>query len=142
MKLIQISLFLVLIFSFCRNEDLTRDMNAYFEKEISKRREILDTLKVNNDSLRVNTKTVHEEVNNFILMSKDIENLSASVNTANAYFLNLAHAYRINESDFTNVAVTMHTNEIAVILKQNELNFFNQLIFKSNILQYSLFTAQ
>ena len=142
MKLIKLSLFFAVIFLSCRNEDLTHDMNAYFEKEISARRTILDTLKANNDSLIVNTKAVHEEVNNFILLSKDIENLSASVNIANAYFQNLAHTYGIVESDFSILNTGMHTNEIAVILKQNELNFFNQLILKNNITQPPLFTAQ
>ena len=142
MKLIKLGLFSALIFLSCRNEDLTHDMNAYFEKEIAARRVILDTLNVTNDSLVVNTKAVHQEIYDFILLSKDIENLSASVNRANAYFLNLAHTYGLAESDFATINTGMHTKERAIILKQNELNFFNQLILKNNTLQAPLFTAQ
>lgn len=117
-------------------------MNVYFEKEIQNRRSILDTLTVNNDSLVVNTEAVHQQINDYILLSKDIENLTASVNMANAYFLNLAHTYAIHEKDFTNVSTAMHPNEIAITLKQNELNFFNQLIFKNNSIPLSPYTAQ
>ncbi|PBQ34397.1 hypothetical protein CNR22_22335 [Sphingobacteriaceae bacterium] len=131
-----------LIFSFCRNEDPGKEMNAWFEKEIANRRQILDTLKVSNDSLKINTAAVHEEVADLILLSKDVENLSACVNRANAYFLNLANSYGINQSDFGKVSTEMHINVIAITLKQNELNLLNQLIFKSRPNQLIPYTAQ
>jgi hypothetical protein len=137
-----IAVCLLVSFTFCRNENLTHDIKAYFEKEIQNRWSVLDTLSVSNDSLKVNTEAVNQQINDYILLSKDIENLTASVNMANAYFLNLSHTYAINENDFTKVSTAMHPNEIAITLKQNELNFFNQLIFKNNAIQLSPYTAQ
>jgi len=117
-------------------------MNVYFEKEIINRKQLLETLEVKNDSLKVNTAAVDEEINNFILLSKDIENLSAAVNRSNAYFLNLAHTYGINYSDFTELTTAMHPSDMTTILKRNELNFFNQLILKIRPDQAIPYTAQ
>lgn len=142
MRLFTICLLIVVTFSFCKNEDPGKEMNAWFEKEISNRREILDTLKVSNDSLKINTAAVHQEVNDLILLSKDVENLSALVDRANAYFLNLAHSYGVNYADFTELNTKMSLSEIASVLKQNELNLLNQVIFKSRPQQLIPYTAQ
>ena len=117
-------------------------MNIYFANEIKNRREVLDNRDKGKDSLKINTAAIDEEINNYILLSKDIENLSASVNKANAYFLNMANSYGINYNDFTKLTTQMHVNEIALVLKQNELNLFNQLIFKTNSAQTTPYTAQ
>jgi len=117
-------------------------MNRYFATEIRNRRQMIDQLQRQNDSLKINTAAIDEEINNYILLSKDIENLSAAVNKANAYFLNMANSYDINYSDFTKLSTDMHLNVMATVLKQNELNLLNQLIFKMNRNQAIPFTAQ
>ena len=142
MKFILLSLFCISVFTFCTNSKENAEMNAYFEKEIKNRREILDKLSLQNDSLNISTLAIHQQVNDYILLSKDVENISAAVNTANAYFLNMANSYGINYADFTKITRDMSLDEIAIILKQNELNLFNQLIFKSNPTELPPFTAQ
>jgi len=132
----------ILLFSFCGNHDQGADMNRYFATEIRNRRQMIDQLQRQNDSLKINTAAIDEEINNYILLSKDIENLSAAVNKANAYFLNMANSYDINYSDFTKLSTDMHLNVMATVLKQNELNLLNQLIFKMNRNQAIPFTAQ
>lgn len=124
--LLSLSLFL----TCCRDTNPAKGMNAYFDSEIKNRRQLLDSLSAKSDSLKVNTAAIEEEISNYILLSKDIENLPAAVNKSNAYFLNMANSYGINYSDFTELNTGMHINEMASVLKQNELNLFNQLIFK------------
>lgn len=142
MKSILISIFFCLVIISCRDTTQEKEMHAYFNKEIRNRREVLDKLSLQNDSLKINTAAIDEEINNYILLSKDIENLSAAVNKSNAYFLNMANSYGINYADFTKLNTGMHINEMALILKQNELNLFNQLIFKRNPSQNTIYTAQ
>lgn len=136
-----ISLFLILVAFACRNTGEVRDMNAYFENEIRNRQEVLRKLDTANSS-GINTAAIHEEVNACILLSKDIENLSASVDRGNAYFLNMANSYSISYGDFTKLTTGMHVDEIALVLKQNELNLLNQLIFKLDPGQNQIYTAQ
>jgi len=131
-----------LIFSFCRDADPGRDMHIYFADEINNRREVLDNREKGKDTLKINTSAIDEEINSYILLSKDRENLSASVHKANAYFLNMANSYGINYNDFTKLNTQMNLDEIALVLKQNELNLFNQLIFKTNLVQATPYTAQ
>lgn len=138
--LISGSVFLLL--SACRNEDPNKGIRAHFEKEIKNRCEQLSKLEVTNDSLKVNCQALNEEINNIILLSRDIENLGAAVSRANGYFLNLSHTYGLNYSDFTELNTGMHVNDIAAILKQNELNFLNQLLLKIDPNQTIPFTAQ
>lgn len=139
----QFSYFAVLLLLVaCRGEKPDKNINQYFEKEIKNRCELIATLEIKNDSLKVNCEALDEEINQFILLSKDIENLSAAVNRSNAYFLNLSHTYGLNYSDFTELNTGMHINEMATILKKNELNFLNQLIFKISPAQAIPFTAQ
>ena len=117
-------------------------MDIYFEKEISNRIAILDTLALKNDSLKIYASEIHKEVADMILMSRDVENLAAAVNRANAYFVNLSHEYGINSSDFTELNTGMNLNDIASVLRQNELNLFNQLIFKKSPTSVIPYTAQ
>jgi hypothetical protein len=75
------------------------------------------------------------------LISKDIENLAACANLSNDFFGELAKEFSLNPLDFNSVKTEMHVNEIAVVLRQNELNFLNQLLFKSGS-PPALYTAQ
>lgn len=140
------SFYIILVLFFlnvaCRNSNQNKEMDLYFEREIKGRMKILNAYLKSNDSGKINVSEIDKEVNNIILLSKDVENLGASVNRANKYFKALSEKYEINSFDFTTLSVAMHPNDIATILKQNELNVFNQLIFKNNIPGISPYTAQ
>ncbi len=94
------------------------------------------------DSLKVDVAEVHTEIDRFLLFSKDIENLDASINLSKKYFDELATKFSINRTDFTDINKTMSLEEIANALKGNELNFFNQLLFKYKGAEGLMFTAQ
>jgi hypothetical protein len=115
-------------------------MDLYFNQEIRNRIAIVEKLGV--DSILSTAKTMDKEINNIILLSKDVENLGASVYLGNACFKKLAKQEGFNNSDFTELTTGMHVNDIATVLKQNELNFLNQLLLKNNPSGLPLFTAQ
>lgn len=133
---------LVLLLLSCRNSNQNKDMDLYFNKEIKNRMQIIAGLSGQADTLKTIVAALDKEVNNIILLSKDVENIGASVIRANDYFKTLALKYGINDSDFTKLSTGMHVNDIATILRQNELNLFNQLILKNNPSGLPLFTAQ
>jgi hypothetical protein len=117
-------------------------MDRYFNVEIKNRMETIKKLKPAGDSTMINIAGIDKEINNIILLSKDIENIQASVSKANTFFLALATTYKINDSDFTKINTAMHVDEISSVLKQNELSFLNQVIFKLNPKASPLYTAQ
>ncbi len=142
MRIFLAMLFFTLLGSSCRNSNPNQKMDSYFEKEISNRRQILDTRHLTVDSLKVNTAEIDLEINRIILLSKDLENLTASVNRGNSYFKKLNDAFHLDLSEFTILTAAMYGNDIATVLKQNELTLFNRLIFKGQAIQINPATAQ
>jgi hypothetical protein len=117
------------------------DMQRYFEQEVQSRMSMLHRLPAVKDSLESRISAIDSRINDFILLSKDVENLGASVQLSNEYFQELAAEFTMNSADFGPVATNMHVNEISVILKKNELNFLNQLVLRYDTTG-ALFTAQ
>lgn len=94
------------------------------------------------DSLQVDILEVHTEVDRFLLLSKDIENLDVSINLSRKYFDELSQKFNFKRTDFTDINKTMTLEEIANALKGNELNFYNQVLFKYKGAEGAMFTAQ
>jgi hypothetical protein len=104
--------------------------------------EVLQSVVISGDSLPLKVLLIDKEVDNLILISKDIENLSASINRANSFFDALTAEFRLQIKDFTKLNTGMHVDEIELVLKQNELNLFNQIIFKITGAKNTMYTAQ
>ena len=137
------SVFFLLLINFsCQTHSEKKESLNHFNNEIKARMEVLQTLVIAGDSMKIKSKLIDEEVSNLILISKDIENLSASVHRANAFFDALAAEFRIEMNDFTKLNTGMHVDEMELILKQNELNVFNQIIFKNSSGKNTMYTAQ
>lgn len=132
---------LSLLFSSCRSGQ-DQGMDDYFNREIRNRMQIIAGLRENSDSLTLVAAALDEEINKIILLSKDVENPGASVNRANDCFKTLALRHAINGSDFAKVSTAMPVKDFAMAVRQNELNFLNQLILKSDPAGLPLFTAQ
>lgn len=125
----------------CSERDRKEEAQSYFKKEIESRMSTIKTLKVA-DSLHLDVTEINKEVDRLLLMSKDIENIDASINLSKKFFDELAVKYQMNRGDFTDITKEMTLEEIANALKGNELNFFNQFIFKYKGAEGSMFTAQ
>jgi hypothetical protein len=125
----------------CRGPAVSHYMLLYFEQEVSDRLLAMESPAVKNDSLAQRVREIDKRISEFILISKDIENLAASVSLSNAYFNELSEEFKLKSSDFSSLHPQMHVNEIAVRLRQNELNLFNQLLFRFSG-DTALYTAQ
>ncbi|MBK7309722.1 MAG: hypothetical protein IPI93_02755 [Sphingobacteriaceae bacterium] len=133
--------FFVCLAVSCSRGDREKESQDYFKKEIDSRMAKLKELKFA-DSLQVDILEVHTEVDRFLLLSKDIENLDVSINLSRKYFDELSQKFNFKRTDFTDINKTMTLEEIANALKGNELNFYNQVLFKYKGAEGAMFTAQ
>ncbi len=140
MKIILLNL-LLLFASSCRNNGNQNETDVWLNKEIKNRIEVLKQIPQTKDSFFINPDGIDQEINNILLLSKDIENIQASVNRANRYFETMSSKHVLNHSDFIALRTDMHLDEIATDLKQNELNLLNQLIFKTGKTGLPMYTA-
>src|SRR5689334_12088780 len=109
-------LVLALMFEACRHSP-DKSQEKYFETEINDRITVLNKIDTESDSLKIKADEIHAEVNKILLLSKDVENLGASVRRANEFFKNSATRYEIEGSEFAMINITMHVDAIAYILK-------------------------
>ncbi|MBA3683230.1 MAG: hypothetical protein H0W73_19000 [Bacteroidetes bacterium] len=144
MKLLYI-LFSLFLFTACSENDdhkSKRKMTASFDKEIGSRIKLLNNDTIQTDSLKVNPNEVDSIVNTLILLSKDVENMQASVIRSNQYFDGLASRYGISTHEFEKIKVRMQLDDVAAILKDNELKFFNMILLKNNRADLLLHAAE
>lgn len=140
MKIVLLSLILLFANS-CRNTNNKSETDAWLDGEIKNRMEVLVNLSQPADINSIHPYEIDREINNILLLSKDIENIQASVNRANRYFETMSSKQALNHSDFIVLRTDMHLDEIATDLKQNELNLLNQLIFKTGKTGLPMYTA-
>lgn len=113
----------------------------YVNKEINERVKMIAQINKDNDTTLINPLEIDKKVNELVLLSKDVENLGASVTLSNQYFSEMAVKYNLNEKEFKKVTTLMHANDIASLIKQNEMVLFNQVILGSGFKNILLHTA-
>lgn len=133
--------FILLFANSCRNSGNQTETDEWLNEEIKTRIEVLNDIPQTKDSLFINPDEIDQEINNILLLSKDIENIQASVHRANMYFQKMSSRYVLNQYDFIVLRTDMHLDELATNLKQNELNLLNQLIFKTGKTGLPMYTA-
>ena len=124
------------------SENKNKKLNTTINKEIENKIKLLNTSGIQTTSLKANAKQIDSNVNSLILLSKDIENISAAINKSNQYYNKLSETYQINNNQFKKIKVGMHADDIETILKENELNFFNLILVKNNRSDLLLNTAK
>jgi hypothetical protein len=135
-----IGAFLICLLCACsgREDDHLGDhLNSQVQQRLSEIR----SAELKEPRIKERVMEVDKKVNEFVLLSKDIENLSASVALANSYFDSLSHEFDLNSSDFTDLNTEMHVDEIAIVLKENELGFLNHVLMSQASGQPRVFTA-
>ena len=130
------------VFSCSTSENKNRKIDGSFNKEIGERIKILNKDSIQTDPLKIDPNEIDSAVNTLILLSKDIENISASINKSNNYFDTLASQHGFSPYEFIIVKNGMHVDDIATTLKQNELIFFNKILLKNNKSDLLLHSAQ
>lgn len=117
-------------------------MDNYVEKEIRDRVKSIQQLNQEKDTVIIDPVAVEKKVAELILLSKDIENLSAAVSLANAYFDEKIRLHRMNASDIKILNTAMHADDMASALKQNEMVLFNHVLLKVSNNAVPLHAAQ
>ena len=141
MKTCLIPVFL-LVFACTDNSNKNQSMDNYVDKEIRDRVKSIEELNRQKDTVIIDPVAVEHKVGELILLSKDIENLSAAVGLGNAYFDEMAKRYHLNASDIKQLEKGMHINDMASALKQNEMALFNHVLLRVNKNAVPLHTAQ
>lgn len=124
------------------NSNKNQSMDNYVDKEIRDRVKTISELNKGRDTLLIDPVAVQKKVDELVLLSKDIENLGASVTIGNTYFAEMTRRYRLNTSDITQLHTGMHANDIASALKQNEMVLFNHVLLSENKDAVPLHSAQ
>lgn len=124
------------------SENKNKKVNITINKEIESKLKLLNTSGIQTDSLKINANQIDSNINCLILLSKDIENMSAVVNKANQYFNKLSQTYKLNNNEFIKIKTGMHVDDVATILKENELKIFNLILIKNNRSNLLLNTAK
>ncbi len=132
---------LLFLFFACANPD-EKIADEYIDKDIENRLEIIKAGAEYQDTPVVSTEKITAEVNNLILLSKDVENIRASINQSNSYFKSACAYYHIENAGFNELKVGMRLAEITDNIKRNELNLLNRIIIKRSKNGPPLFTAQ
>ncbi len=131
-----------LFFSCVDNSNKNQAMDQNVEKEIRDRIVRIKEYAQKNDTVFIDPDEVDKKVRDMILLSKDVENLGASVNLSNQYFNGLCIRFNLNSTDFEKLNTGMHVNDIASVLKRNEMIFFNHILLKSGTDAIPMHTAQ
>lgn len=125
--------FMILIICSCNRkpeEKLVYDQIV--DAEISQRIEMIrsagaDT-SLHTDSLP-DPMLIQKEIDNMILLSKDMENADAVIQKANDYFRNTVQKYGVPYEGFVVLIKTMSLPTIETAIKTNQLNLLDKIIF-------------
>ncbi len=136
-------LFLAALLFNCRHSLNTNTANnEYLEQQITERLHVIAQSTLQTSSSLPDIKKIAGEIDKLILLSKDVENLKASLNQSNSFFENTAKNYNIESSDFEKLYEGMPLEDITTVIKKNELNLLNKIIFKYYNTSGGMFTAQ
>lgn len=124
---------LVLLFS-CRqpNNNNNKLENEHLDKQILKRIDVISASE-KADSIMPALYDINREVGQLILLSKDVENIGASINKSNAYFVTAAKQYDLDSAGFMKLEKSIPLNDVETTIKKNELNLLNQIILRNKI---------
>ncbi|HQQ94456.1 MAG TPA: hypothetical protein PLQ93_07870 [Bacteroidia bacterium] len=103
---------------------------AILQKEIDSRLKSFDSLSNELKSIGIDPTAIHLEIAQLLLVSKDVENLGASVSMSNTYFEKLADKHQFNQSMIVKLNREMAPEDISLALKQNELVVLNQIFLQ------------
>jgi hypothetical protein len=140
MRLTLIFAVLFLLNSCRQSKQNNLETNEYLEKQILNRIDVISASE-KADSLMPALYDINREVGQLLLLSKDVENMAASVNRSNTYFDSVVKQYQLDSSDFVRLTRDMPLNDVETVIKKNELNLLNKIIFKHKI-GTPMYTAQ
>lgn len=141
MKIFVLILLIPLLTSCASPEKPQHAGEGMLSKEIQLRLNELLPLKDSLIMKSIDPDAIHTRFQDLLLMSKDQENLQASVNLSNNYLNTLCAQHQFNSSALKELNTSMSLSEISYLLKQNELNILNQVVLQKMNLNVSLESA-
>lgn len=132
---------ILIVVNACQNKSEHTQTMKYLSDQITERTYVLNQLIINGDSMNSTLTELDKNISKFILVSKDIENLNASIRLSNTYFKEQALKYQLNYNDFEIPSGNFSLDELEIMMKQNQLNLLNQLIFKYSKDSNLIYTA-
>ena len=111
----------------------------YINKQIAERITLLNSV---NDSLVPDAAKITSEIDKLILLSKDVENIDASINQSNIYFEKAQKEFSLDTISYIKLSKEMELADITGFIKKNELNLLNKIIMKANKGGSLMMTAQ
>jgi hypothetical protein len=136
-----LTIFSLILFS-CETKDQTAKMEENLNHEIQNRLNILKQLAHSDDSLASIYASLHKESERLIMLSRDHENPTASINSANQYFGLLSRAIPSGTEGPMVLRSGMNPKEMQLAIKQNELWILNNLIFLQKDQEIKLFSVK
>lgn len=134
--------FILFLCACVDNQNKNQAVDNYVNREVSERIKMIGQINKDNDTVIINPLEIDKRVNELVLLSRDIENLSASVNLSNQYFLEMSNRFRVDPRQFKKLNTGMHVNDISSTIKQNEMVLFNEVILSSGFKDILLHTAK
>lgn len=125
-----ISLLLLFVFSCGRNPAKKNEYDRILLGEIQRRIELISEARKDTIYEDVpDPMKLHKEVNELILLTKDVENSDVVLKRANDYFRKASEKYHISNEGFVTLLKTMSLSTIESTIITNELNLLDKIIF-------------
>lgn len=122
---------LALFLLACEQPTQTHEADeAMLNQEIQSRLTELEPHTAYLHALGLEPQAIHKRFQDILLMTKDIENLKASVNIGNAYTTELCEKQGFNPSSILKLNTQQSLSELAAVLKQNELTILNYILLQ------------
>ena len=131
----------LLLLTGCGRKTTDNSTEHYLTASIQTRSEAISELVRRGDTLLPDLQSIEKKVQDLILMSKDIENLPASINLSDAYFARMARTWQLDSALFQKLNFNMQVDEITLVLRQNQLVLLEQMLLKRDTGEVPLFTA-
>lgn len=117
-------------------------LEEFLNTEIKQRLAAINTWPNKDKDLVQLANKIDKKSNDLILISKDVENISASVNMGNEYFEQTAEDFSLNGGQMIMLTTLMQSGQISNTIKENELTLLNRLIFLNTKTEVTVYTAR
>jgi len=104
------------------------DMN----QEVASARAVLKQIEKYNDSINMALSLFDKQINELLLLSKDVENPGACAVVANKYFEKTFDQLALLDANRVMLTPRMGKEEMEFVIRQNELFVLNELVFQNS----------
>lgn len=119
------------LFFGCRNQHPNKELDKFLDNEINNRLEMLRQDSLETPGNTFDFTAFNRQVQSFLLMTKDVENLKANAQLTNSFFAEKTEQLNLTDVHYTPINTGMTLDNIATQIKQNELSILNACVLKA-----------